>query len=639
MTTVEELYAGGFPIYTLKRDEKRQELLSLLKYDRTQMIQDGVIGQSMHSMGLCWHYHPHAWSVKCGDMLTPMDVFADAELLRDAIARRNNLGGCVTQRDERQALRMYSGTQGVSGFRATAAAAVFDRYLPNSGGTVWDMSAGYGGRLLGALLCPRVQKYVATEPARLTYDGLCDMRDELTAMMREMRFRPPLVELHQLGSEDFKPEPDSFDLCFTSPPYGPGHERYSDEETQSYKRYPTNEQWMNGYIRRTLENCRRGLKPDGWLVVNLAPVPSYPRLVGDFLSLAADLGWCRKETLKLALSKMPGTKHLTSETHKREPCFCFQIGEDGHQPKVLKGDLTKQDGVMGQQDGDDADDDATVSNAPPAQQELVIIEPVAESIGLPGCIFIYAPEGKAGEYAPLAANPYRGCGHGCSYCYVPLMLKMKRPEFDAGAKARPDFLKHLAKDARKYKAAGITEQVFFSFTSDVYSPFDRSLTRPSLQLIQEHGMGICVLTKGGTRALADIDLYRPDRDCFASTLTSLDDSFQKKWERNAASPDDRIAALKTFHEKGIFTWVSLEPTLDVESSLAIVEATHGFVDLYKIGRANYLGEYTRTTDWRDYTLRMVDLCQRLGVQHYIKRDLQQYLPVGYNNPMRVQQHF
>ena len=274
-----------------------------------------------------------------------------------------------------------------------------------------------------------------------------------------------------------------------------------------------------------------------------------------------------------------------------------------------------------------------------AEPELVTIEPTTESIGIPGCSYIYAPKGKAGEYAPLAANPYRGCGHGCSYCYVPLMLKMKRPEFDAGAKSRPDFLKHLAEDARKYQAAGITEQVFFSFTTDVYSPFDISLTRPSLQLVQQHGMGICVLTKGGTRALADIDLYRPDRDCFASTLTSLDESFSRKWERNAAPPDERIAVLKAFHERGIYTWVSLEPTLSVEASLEIVKATHGFVDHFKVGKANYLGEYSKGIDWRDYTLRMIDLCQQLAVKHYIKRDLQPYLPTGYDNPMRVAQHF
>src|SRR5215472_2137732 len=32
-------------------------------------------------------------------------------------------------------------------------------------------------------------------------------------------------------------------------------------------------------------------------------------------------------------------------------------------------------------------------------------------------VAIYPPRGQAGEYAPLACNPYRGCGHGCVYCY------------------------------------------------------------------------------------------------------------------------------------------------------------------------------------------------------------------------------
>src|SRR5262249_3484876 len=128
-----------------------------------------------------------------------------------------------------------------------------------------------------------------------------------------------------------------------------------------------------------------------------------------------------------------------------------------------------------------------------------------------------------------------------------------------------------------------------------------------------------------------------DRDAFASTLTSLDDAFSRKWERNAALPADRLAALKTFHEKGIFTWVSLEPTLDVESSLAIVRETHGFVSLFKVGRVNHEA-LTKTIDWRDYTVRMVDLLAQLDAAHYIKRDLQKYLPDGYHNPLRVPQH-
>lgn len=261
-----------------------------------------------------------------------------------------------------------------------------------------------------------------------------------------------------------------------------------------------------------------------------------------------------------------------------------------------------------------------------------------DGVSIKGCSYIYAPRGQAGEYSALAANPYRGCGHACAYCYVPKVTKQDRKEFDAGAVERAEYLAHLTKDAAKYEAASITEQVMISFTSDPYHPGDTSLTRSALEILRGYGLGFCTLTKGGTRGLRDIDMFRPDRDAFASTLTSLDDAFSKKWERHAALPDDRIAALRAFHGRGIFTWVSLEPTLDVESSLSIVEATHEFVDLYKVGRANYVPTITTVVDWRDYTHRMIDTLQRLGKAHYIKKDLQPYLEPGYPNPLRVQQH-
>jgi DNA repair photolyase len=253
------------------------------------------------------------------------------------------------------------------------------------------------------------------------------------------------------------------------------------------------------------------------------------------------------------------------------------------------------------------------------------------------CNIIYTPRGQAGEYAPLATNMYRGCPHACSYCYCPAVLRMTREEFNAGGQERPGFLSALTKDARKYQAAGITEQVLLSFTTDPYHPGDTALTSETIRVLQGHGMAVCTLTKGGSRALRDIDLFRPNRDAFASTLTTLDDQFSLRWERGAALPRERIATLRAFHDRGIFTWVSLEPTLDCESSLAIIQHTHEFVDLYKIGRANYL-PMTATTDWRAYTLRIVELVQRLGVRHYIKHDLHGYLPAGYPNPLRIPQH-
>lgn len=264
----------------------------------------------------------------------------------------------------------------------------------------------------------------------------------------------------------------------------------------------------------------------------------------------------------------------------------------------------------------------------------IIINP--DGFSIKGCKIIYPPKGQAGEYSKLAANPYRGCGHKCAYCYVPQVTKVTREFFDSGAVERHNYLNSLMKDAEKYQTAGIREQVMLSFTTDPYHPFDNTLTRKVLIALRDFGLGFCTLTKGGKRALRDLDLFRPTKDSFASTLTSLDDAFSLKWERGAALPGERIDILKKFHNAGIFTWVSLEPTLNIVSSLSIVEHTHEFVDLYKIGRANYL-PMTNNTDWESYTKRMLETVNKFEVKHYIKHDLQKYLPEGYKNEKYINQ--
>ncbi len=261
----------------------------------------------------------------------------------------------------------------------------------------------------------------------------------------------------------------------------------------------------------------------------------------------------------------------------------------------------------------------------------------SDGISISGCNYIYAPKGQAGEYATLSTNIYRGCGHKCVYCYVPQVISMDRKEFDSGAFLRVGYEAGLLRDAKKYQLAGITEQVMLSFTSDPYHLGDTEPTARTIRVLKDHDMGFCTLTKGGTRSLRDLNLFRSDRDAFATTLTSLDDVFSKKWERDAALPADRINAIKKFKEAGIFTWVSIEPTINVDESIKIIKETYAFVDLFKIGRINYL-PMTQTIDWKDYTHRVIDLCETLGIAHYIKQDLQQYLPDGYKNPLRVTQH-
>lgn len=315
----------GFPVYSLKRDEKRKELLDLLVADHAGIIDaKGRIKQTMHGLALAWHYHPLAWTVRCGNRKTPVELFSDDMLFLRAIERRTKLGNAFSDSGLRKILRSFSSTQSVSNFRPTAAACIFHRFLPESGGVCWDMSGGFGGRLLGALACDRVDRYIATDPSTVAMDGLREMAAELVPMAEQFGRRTVKVELHQVGSEDFLPERNSLDLAFTSPPFGPGHEKYSDEPSQSYKKFPTEHEWLHGFIGATLRNCARGLKKNGILAINIASVAAYPNLAKVFVKFAEGNGWRLIETLRLQLSKMCGLKHIGKSAFKSEPIFVFK---------------------------------------------------------------------------------------------------------------------------------------------------------------------------------------------------------------------------------------------------------------------------------------------------------------------------
>lgn len=252
---------------------------------------------------------------------------------------------------------------------------------------------------------------------------------------------------------------------------------------------------------------------------------------------------------------------------------------------------------------------------------------------------IYQPQGQAGEYAPWASNHYENCGHGCVYCYVPKVRHVSRKEFDGEAVARKDYLARLDRDIERASVIGFHEQVMLSFLTDPYNPQDErlGLTRIVLRKLRDADIPFCILTKGGSKALRDIDLFRHECDAFASTLTHLDEGVSQKWEPYAAPPVNRLAALKAFHDAGVFTWVSLEPVYDTDMTLKIIDTAAPFVDLFKLGRINYHC-LTKVIDWREFTDRAIALFACLGKRHYIKKDLQEYLPDGYPNPLRVPQN-
>lgn len=237
---------------------------------------------------------------------------------------------------------------------------------------------------------------------------------------------------------------------------------------------------------------------------------------------------------------------------------------------------------------------------------------------------IYEPRGRAGEYAELACNLYSGCGHACTYCYAPKVLKTD-PRTFRFAKPRKNILEELEQDAKELN--GDSRSVLLCFTCDPYQPIDcdYQLTRRAIQILHRNNMKVTILTKGGKRSERDFDLLalRPDLSTYAVTLVFTDEAQRQKYEPCAAPTKERIHVLARAHRLGIPTWVSLEPVFDPEDAYKLIDQTHEFVDLFKVGKLNY-STTAQKVDWGQFCHKVVELLESLDKKYYIKRDLMEY---------------
>ena len=316
---VEDLFlkikSNGFPYYNYDLSQKFSEFNKLQNYKTELLIQNSCLKQTMHALGLAWSYFPHHWEVKVGKMRTPMEIWHDELLLKKAIAKRLNRGGfemlkpdlTMTDSQVRKAVRSYSGVQAVSNFRPSAAAALYKKYADN--GVVWDMSCGFGGRLIGALASNNVKKYIGTDPSQKTFDGLKEIKNDFFHLGMD-------IELHKCGSEVFIPNCE-VDFCFTSPPYF-NTEEYAYEDNQSFLAYNTVELWNEFFLRKTIKNCFSCLKKGKFLGLNVANVRTHKTLESDTIKIAEEESFKLVEIIQMQLSS------IVKGGYKFEPIFIFQ---------------------------------------------------------------------------------------------------------------------------------------------------------------------------------------------------------------------------------------------------------------------------------------------------------------------------
>jgi DNA repair photolyase len=206
---------------------------------------------------------------------------------------------------------------------------------------------------------------------------------------------------------------------------------------------------------------------------------------------------------------------------------------------------------------------------------------------------IYNPSGKAGEYAEWACNFYVGCSNGCTYCYCkkgvlastmggdkPTLKKF----FKSEERALDIFRKELLQNMDEVKEYG----VFFSFTTDPMLPETIRLTFNAINSLVVNNVPVKVLTKradwvdeflgSNGPIVCDGKAIKIHKIAFGFTLTGHDEL-----EPNASTNAERIDAMNKLHDAGFKTFASIEPIIDLNSSLEMIKQTVGFCNLYKIG--------------------------------------------------------
>ena len=155
---------------------------------------------------------------------------------------------------------------------------------------IYDSSAGWGGRIIGAMSSRKKTHYIGTDPnpdnfipelgitryeyvAKFYNDNCVDDFSEKLTTFFDVKKQGNTYELFQDGSELIQNNPrfqkyeGKLDLAFTSPPYF-NREQYSQDENQSFIAYGEYDDWRENFLRPTLTTIYNYLKNDRYILWN-----------------------------------------------------------------------------------------------------------------------------------------------------------------------------------------------------------------------------------------------------------------------------------------------------------------------------------------------------------------------------------
>lgn len=235
------------------------------------------------------------------------------------------------------------------------------------------------------------------------------------------------------------------------------------------------------------------------------------------------------------------------------------------------------------------------------------------------------------EYADFSLNHVLGCSHGCKYpCYAYMMKKRSGTIKDYEDWCRPRLVENavelVKKDLVKFKGQITNVQLCFATDPFMYKQTDlHDVSLELIKVINHEEIPCVVLTKGvyppGFPKNGDL---HADNE-YGISIVSQNERFRERYEPGTAPYSERIDALRALHEKGLKTWVSIEPypTPNIlKQRLTNILDRIQFVDKIIFGKLNYnrtVSEYKNSKAfYNSRTLEVINFCKAYEKEYYIK---------------------
>jgi DNA repair photolyase len=207
-----------------------------------------------------------------------------------------------------------------------------------------------------------------------------------------------------------------------------------------------------------------------------------------------------------------------------------------------------------------------------AQGEEDLLPPLATQVSEERARSIISRNGSPDIGFSQSVNPYRGCEHGCVYCfarpshaYLDLSPGL---DFETRLFAKTNAAERLRHELSKpgYACSTIT----LGINTDAYQPIERRyrVTRECLEVLAECAHPVAFVTKSALIA-RDLDLLAPmARRNLVSvhvSVTTLDNRLSSKLEPRAAAPHTRLKTIRALGEAGIPVGVLVAPVIPMVS--------------------------------------------------------------------------